>query len=293
MPNHLIFKPISIATLLVFVVTLGFVFLPYRPHILPGPTFTEKSDLPVLLIPSLKIHVFNTGFNQMSPLLARTPTPWRPVPAFVIEHPKFGLIVFDAGLSAEVEERGESALPVPMRWLIKSRGRPEWALNLQMQNAGLDPAKVSKVILSHSHEDHTGTVGAFENAQIVKEFAAQKTTHYFLGDAWDLLGDQSILIFKGGGHTKEDLMALVQLEKSVVLLTGDAVVHFSWLNSDDVERIPVNPERSAEVRNRIRWIIKTQPEIVVIPGHDMSQIPSNRSDILIHNPASPDWKPED
>lgn len=273
----------SIVTILVLIGFLGFMFIPYRPHVIAGPAFTEQSDLPIKKGSGLKLHVFNTGFNQMSELLVPSPAPWRPVPAFVIEHPQFGLIVFDTGFSTEVEARGESALPIPMRWFIKSRGRPEWALNLQMKSVGLEPAKVSKVILSHSHEDHTGTVNAFPNAEIVKEFTSQNTTSYFLGKAWDLLGDQSILLFRGGGHTKEDLLALVQLENSPVLLAGDAVVHWNWLNSDDVERIPASPEKSAEIRNRIRQIIQTQPEILVLPGHDTSQIPTNRSDILIHS----------
>lgn len=296
-------KTIIISLCLLLVGVVGMVLIPYRPHLVHGPKFEQNPGIPIIKNTGLKIHIFNTGFSQMSSLLVPSPSPWRPDPAFVIEHPKYGLIVFDTGLSAEVEAHGESALPVPMRWLFKSRGYSEWSLDLQMQKDGIDPKNVTKVVLSHFHEDHTGRVYAFKNAEVwtgaplseskkhlpevsqkIREVQPNNQLSYFLGSAFDLLGDQTILIFKGGGHTSEDLIALVQLDVGPVILTGDSVVHWSWLKSDDVERIPIDSEKSAEVRNRIRRIVQTQSEVIIFPGHDTSQIPLNRSDIVIHNP---------
>jgi hypothetical protein len=41
---------------------------------------------------NIKLHIFNTGMNKVSPLLVGSPAPWRPAPAFLIEHPIHGLI---------------------------------------------------------------------------------------------------------------------------------------------------------------------------------------------------------
>jgi glyoxylase-like metal-dependent hydrolase (beta-lactamase superfamily II) len=296
-------KKTTIALLCLLIVgVVSAILIPYRPHFVTGPHFEQNSDIPNLKNTGLKIHVFNTGFSKMSHLLVPSPAPWRPIPAFVIEHPKHGFIVFDTGLSAEVEAHGESALPIPMRWFFKSRGFPEWALDLQMQKDHLDPKSVTVVILSHFHEDHTGRVSAFKNAGIwtgatdsvvkkhlpeisqqTKQFLASENLSYFLGPAMDLFGDQTLILFKGGGHSPEDLIALVQLNEGPVILTGDSVIHWSWLNSDDIERIPTDSNKSAEIRNKIRQIVKKQAEVLIFPGHDISKIPLNRPDIIIHN----------
>ena len=101
----------------------------------------------------------------MSPLLVpdRDP-PWRPAPAFVIEHPRAGLLVFDCGLSRAVAEHGEDALPAPMRWFFQSRGKTGRTLDVQMREAGLEPRAVRFTILSHLHEDHTGVAAAFPHS---------------------------------------------------------------------------------------------------------------------------------
>ena len=97
----------------------------------------------------------------MSPLLVGPSPPWRPAPAFVMELPREGLVVFDCGLSDAVTRDGEAALGIPMRWLFRSRGRPGRTLDAQMREAGMDPARVHWVIVSHLHEDHLGAAPAF------------------------------------------------------------------------------------------------------------------------------------
>jgi len=76
------------------------------------------------------------------------------------------------------------------------------------------------------------------------------------GASFDLFGDGSVTLVPGGGHTKEDVMVLLALPNGPALLAGDAVVHRDWLNSDDVQRIAVDPDRAAEVRNQVRALIQ-------------------------------------
>jgi len=277
-------------------------WIPYRPvrvvgaRPLPGP-YTLPAPRT-----GLRLHVFNTGVNRMSPLLVGANPPWRPAPAFVIEHPREGLVVFDMGLSEAVAQHGEAALPAPMRWLFASRGRVGRTLAAQMREAGLEPTAVRWVIVSHLHADHIGAEPAFAAATFVG--GAGASAHHFetgFAPLWrevdfahgqplapfdatvDLFGDGSILLIRGGGHAREDVMALLALPGGPALLAGDAVVHSEWLRSDDVERIATDPARAADVRNQVRALVDTVPALVLLPGHDLRQLPGDRADLIPHH----------
>ncbi|WP_461052843.1 MBL fold metallo-hydrolase [Spirosoma arcticum] len=273
----------------------------YQPQRLAGPEIKSFAPIPYQLKTGVRLHMFNTGYNRMSRALAPGNPTWRPAPAFVIEHPTAGLIVFDAGLSSDVASRGEAALPFPMSVLFESRGEPNQTLDRQMKRVGLDPAKVKQVILSHLHDDHVGNLSAFPQARIVLATNADATklpahlqaiqraetakhVQSAIGNLYDLLGDGTIRLIRGGGHSAEDLMAWVNLDSGPVLLAGDAVVHWDWLRSDDVERVSTDGSRAAQVRNQLRALLIAQPELVLFPGHDTSRIPRHRADIVLENP---------
>lgn len=312
-----------LGTVLAAVVGLLFVLIPYHPVLVAGPTI-ENSVLSLAdPVSGLRLHVFNTGTNRMSPLLVGPSPPWRAAPAFVVEHPNEGLIAYDLGLSHEVAEHGEEAIAPPVGWLMESRGRLGLTLEVQMREAGLSPDDVKYVVISHLHQDHTGVADEFARAVFIggpgtlerigkgghtpfrsgvlpewrqidftEEGAEGKGVQAEgriarmgpFGSGIDLFGDGSILLIAtGGGHTSEDLMALVNLSTGPVLLTGDAVVHFDWLASDDVERIASDPERAGIVRNRVRSL-RDSGNVLVMPGHDLRQIGAARPDLILHHP---------
>jgi glyoxylase-like metal-dependent hydrolase (beta-lactamase superfamily II) len=64
-------------------------------------------------------------------------------------------------------------------------------------------------------------------------------------------------------------------------LTGDAVVHFDWLESEDVERIASDPERAAILRNQVRSL-RDSDELLIIPGHDLRGLVEDRPDLIHH-----------
>jgi len=294
----------------------------YRPQVIPGPEAPHASaeDLAAMQrgVPGLRLHVFNTGFNRVSSLLVGSPAPWRPVPAFVLEHPSQGLIVFDCGLGPEIGLEGDAALHPLTRLLFKTRSRPGLDLASQMRAAGLDPKRIRTVIFSHLHFDHVGAADAFRHATFVvgrgeREAArsrmkgfAPRHTDWIPVTAWheidfrhaepfatfdhavDLFGDHSMVLVAGGGHTRGGLGAVVALPEGPVLLAGDLVVHFGWLASDDVQRIVVDGRRAADVRNRVRALMQQLPALVVFPGHDLSRAPGGREDIALHR-AGTQW----
>ncbi len=304
---------LSLGTLLVLLGGLLAVVVPYDPILVPGPTIEARALSLADPVSGLRLHVFNTGANRMSSLLVGPSPPWRAAPAFVIEHASRGLVAFDLGLSREVAERGEKALSLPVRWLMESRGRPGLTLEAQMLEAGLSPDDVEYVVISHLHEDHSGLAGEFAEAHFIggpgtrvrmiegvhspfhsgvvpewREVGAEEEGSLAgvgpFDRAIDLFADGSILIIPGGGgHTREDIMMLVNLASGPVLLTGDAVVHFDWLASDDVERIASDPERAAVIRNQVRSLYASG-EALVIPGHDLRQLGRARSDLVLNHP---------
>jgi glyoxylase-like metal-dependent hydrolase (beta-lactamase superfamily II) len=284
-----------------------------------GPSIPKKDytldNIPFNDSIKLKLHVFNTGVNKVSSLLVGEVNPWRPVPAFVIEHPKYGLIVFDTGLSSKIAKIGNKALHPITRMLFDTRSLKDEDLPDQMQRDSLPPKKVNKVIFSHLHFDHIGNADAFTNATFYvgqdtdmedmtrmegfePDFIAKLQEHrpfvkidFSKGKpfatfkkAVDLLGDGSIIAVRGNGHLNGSISLFVRLPRGMVLLTGDEVVHFDWLKSDDVQRISKNPKRAAEVRNRVRLLEKLRPDILIFPGHDLPEISKKRTDIIIHNP---------
>jgi N-acyl homoserine lactone hydrolase len=275
--------------------------LPYRPvlregHVAAPPPYTLPHA-----VAGLRLHVFNTGMNRMSALLVGEQRPWRPVPAFVIEHPLHGLVVFDTGLPAGVANEGEAAMGIPTRWVVESRSRPDCTLDEQMRKDGLDPGRVHTVIVSHLHEDHLGAAVAFREASFLGGPGTAGTRIEGWQPAWheldfrgasavppfgagiDLFGDGSIVLLAGGGHSHEDTMALVALPSGAVLLAGDAIVHRDWLASDDVQRIAVDPDRAADVRNEVRALLAARPDVTLLPGHDLSEVPADRGDLVLHH----------
>lgn len=258
-------------------------WLPYRPTNVRGaPAAAAEAYGPGCA--GMRLHVFNTGINRMSPLLVPSPRPWRSVPAFAIEHPGAGVIAYDTGLSSEVARHGEAGLPWPMRWLLESRGNPRRSFDVQLRAAGL--SQVRTIVISHHHEDHTGTVGAFPEARVItgETLSFEREGPRPFDRSVDLLGDGCVRLIPGGGHTREDVMALLALPEGPVLLAGDAVVHFAWLHSDDVERVAHASARAAEVRNQVRRFLRDVPGAVVFPGHDLTRVPTDRTDVVLHQP---------
>lgn len=259
--------------------------LPYRPIPVAGPAveFGEERPDPHS---NLRLHVFDTGENRMSSSLVANPIA-RPVPAFLIEHPELGSLAFDLGQPSALADGGRTGLPDAL--LLSACSRPELRLDRQWKEAGL--AAPSRVVLSHLHHDHWGTllhvpssvpvmVGPSASPPLGRPSWVFAPNGSVAGlPSMDLAGDGSLQVVAAGGHTPEDLMLLAALPEGPVLLTGDAVVHFEWLEGEDVERLASDPARAARVRNIVRAMQAAWPELVVVPGHDLSRLPQ-RPDIL-------------
>ena len=263
------------------------------------------------VVDGLRIHVFQTGAITLPEAVVFRGGSWfarrrMDVPAFVIEHPSAGLIVFDTGLGPQSDALWLAKLGMVRTW-------PAADLASQMKKAGLGIDRVRYVVVSHMHFDHTGDLGAFPNASIVTargeqqeavrsgEFGFYRAADWNGAARWieidyaagsplgtfsshhDLLGDGSVILVDLRGHTGGSQGLLIRALGGPVLLTGDAAwVHESWsyaarpIWADDMDAW------WGQIW-RIKKLVDRVPALMVIPGHDLSRVRrTERDDIEIH-----------
>lgn len=272
-------------------------------------------------VPGLVIHAFRTGSIRSIEGAVFAGGSWTstiemPAWAFAIQHPSQGLVVFDTGLSQRARVDPEHYVG----WLgarLSMLEIPEGAgLADQMRAAGLDPADVTRVVLSHVHFDHTGGVADFPNATVVIGAAEKQWVSGGLGKmdfvdmdalagmarwqtidfmnekplatllaAHDLLGDGSILAIDLSGHTPGSTGMIVRTEEAPVLMTGDA----AW--TDKSWRWPARPITAADMGRwweqawRIKKFAMLEPRLVVVPGHDDAAVAAvGIASFIAHDP---------
>ena len=119
-------------------------------------------------------------------------------------------ILFDSGF-----HRDTFTKEYPMQDYL----RPDEAL----KTAGVQPADVTDIVISHAHWDHMGGLDLFPKAQV---WIQKEEYRYYTMDAWQPGGDH-------GGIDPEDVKELVQLntEGRVHLIDGDNVEIFPGIRA--------------------------------------------------------------
>ena len=119
-------------------------------------------------------------------------------------------ILFDSGF-----HRDTFTKEYPMKDYL----RPD----LAVKTAGVDPADVTDIVISHAHWDHMGGLDLFPKAQVWIQKAEYR---YYTMDAWQPGGDH-------GGIDPEDVKVLVKLntEGRVHMVDGDNVEIFSGIRA--------------------------------------------------------------
>ena len=97
--------------------------------------------------------------------------------------------------------------------------RPDEAVKL----AGIQPAEITDVVISHAHWDHMGGVDLFPKATV---WIQKEEFRYYTGEAWQPGGDH-------GGIDPEDVQELVKLntEGRLRLVDGDNVQLFPGIRA--------------------------------------------------------------
>ncbi len=155
--------------------------------------------------------------------------------------------------------------------------RPEEDTKVALKNAGIDPADVSHVIITHCHADHYDYFSAFPNARfVINRTELEENVHRFPEDVMKALrARRNVLqvveddeVVPGvravplGCHTTGSQGVLVRTWMGPVMLTGDAVYLY-----DNVERN--RPGRSPDPRVCLETMAKIRSLAdIVLPAHD-------------------------
>lgn len=280
-----------------------------------GPSAPIRLQPPVA---GLRVEVFETGRMEIpgwSVFVGGEGSRLMDQPAYLIRHPAYGDLLFEAGHHSNISrDPGEHLGVIHTLGLMPMVQDPGQDARTQLQVRGIDPDAVRDVIVSHFHPEHVGAAEEFPKARIVADrreidhglespdynyvrreydgikrwhrldFTATQAFGPFEG-VIDLIGDGSVLVLATPGHTPGHVSLLLNLPEGPVLLTGD----MAWTEGNIQTRsigLPFVSSDGPSARASLGRLIAFQaqnPQVLVVPGHDLSPLRRTpRADIALH-----------
>ncbi len=216
----------------------------------------------------------------------------------LVQHPK-GNLLFDAGFGSRLEEHFKTT---PTLMQLLSKYETEQTAAEQLRAAGIEPASLLGVVLTHAHWDHVSGLEDLSgvpvwvtreerdfirsgnpDSALARSFGALHYKIYeftggpYLGFAssLDVFDDGSVVLVPVPGHTPGSIIAFVTLpDGERYALVGDLVwqregieipAERPWLSADMVD----NDKMAVR-----RWIVHMHhlsqqfPDMVIVPAHD-------------------------
>ena len=226
-----------------------------------------------------------------------------PTTAAVIEHPKFGVVVWDTGINDAVADPGRAddywgkGLPAAFGTHNFTR---QHAVDKQLEKLGYKPADVRYVIYSHLHLDHAGGMSYFPNAVHVvqrdeiryalwpdqwtrpvycqNDFGEIRKLNIFEIDGdYDLFNDGTLKLVKSPGHSPGLQVLLLDLPNRGRICLASDTGH----QRDGFENmVPMPWDWSASgmtlTRQRIKQLERSGvPCFFCHDGSDFAKLPQN------------------
>ena len=230
---------------------------------------------------------------------------WVPIHAYLLEHPREGLVLLDAGICADQAHRHGEYYRGILRLILDDdeyAQAPEESLAQQLKRLGYRCDDVRTVILTHLHEDHVGGLRDLPKAKVVvsqAEWDARRTKmfgfipmfyepSYGTVEQWnrvafesgafhtfdrshDLFGDGTVRLLPTPGHTPGHTCALVEMGGYQLLVTGDCLYTLRHLATAQVQAFRLSNETGNEQVDSIRRIAglrEALPGLHLLVGHD-------------------------
>ena len=95
-----------------------------------------------------------------------------PVACWLVEHPR-GLVLFDTGLHAELEQSSERIGYAGTLFDIEMAG----SLTAQLMRLGFNASDIDVIVFSHLHFDHSGATAEIPNARIIVQRDEWRAAH--------------------------------------------------------------------------------------------------------------------
>ncbi len=264
----------------------------------------QVGDLPHASPPAgMSISVLPTGSMESRSALAFRGGTWNDIrhftmTAFLVRHPK-GDILIDTGFGKGIDEH-VGQLP----WIAQklTTYTKETSAAAQLVAHGIDPGKLSGIILTHAHWDHISGLDGFagvpvlvnaaesafigqrtRNTELLNSFTDVNYTLYeFEGGPYlgfpsnhDVFGDGSVVIVPAPGHTPGSVVVFVTLPSGTkYALLGDLVWQTEGIELPAERPWPIRRllgEDDSQVRENISRVVavsKKYPQIHLLPAHD-------------------------
>ena len=127
-----------------------------------------------------------------------------------------------------------------------------------LRQCGVSPERVTDVILSHHHPDHTLNVALFPNATVHDFWATYRGDRWHSRPAEGCRLARSVVLLETPGHTPQDITTLVGTPEGVVALT-----HLWWnVRGPTPDPLASDERRLERARRRVLSVADR-----IIPGH--------------------------
>jgi glyoxylase-like metal-dependent hydrolase (beta-lactamase superfamily II) len=236
------------------------------------------------------------GFlSKLNILLGSNYADFMPIWVWVIEHPE-GVIVIDTGEIEESVHKGfykKESLGTKFNLMAMSSRRnigKKDELDVQLAGLGIPPDRVSKVVMTHLHGDHTDGLKFFPGNEIIineaehaKPYGNLPTTYpkwfsptlvNFLSDrvdffdaAYSLTKAEDVLLVPTPGHTHHHSSVLLKTDHEHILFAGDVSYTSRQLLAYEFANANIDYAASRKTYDTVSGYAKKYP-LVYLPSHD-------------------------
>lgn len=223
-----------------------------------------------------------------------------PVYAYLVDHPRHGLMMIDAGINWEQahDHDGYYNHNAMMSRLLSDRDEYKMTirqdLRVQLARLGYDIGDVTTVFLTHVHDDHAGGLRHLPQATVVLDrrdwnegvlyphsFDLVKHNLVFprFGSgayrsfpcSQDYFGDGSLILLPTPGHSPGHMCALLRMDDGDVLFMGDTLYTLPHLAIDEVRQMTIGGADTVDqlgAARHIQDLLTSAADTVPLFAHD-------------------------
>ena len=181
-----------------------------------------------------------------------------------------------------------------------------------LADLGYTPDKVTKILLTHKHADHTGEVRSFPNAKVYVNRIELDTDELralsghqgitpvdFVSGAYYIFKRSELIVpgirmIPAPGHTFGNSIIIVEQGDKFVMIHGDITYSDEALYADRLSVVYDDIHQARSTQNQIREFIKNHPTVYL--GTHSPQGPENLAEMRVidlDNPPKTEWPNED